>query len=60
MGSMFEQADGTSKIGASFRRSSYHRWLKRARPRAIRRWVKLLLRKGEDPPKRVGFRGYET
>ena len=59
-----EQADGSLNLrhgkrnGKAF--SPYHHWLKRAHNRMIRRVTKLLLRAGEEPPPRFGYRGWET
>jgi len=57
-----EQADGNwirTKRG-HVKASAYHRWLKRARGRLIRRVVKAMIRREQQPPRKFGYRGYES
>jgi len=61
MGGPHEQADGNQFRPRGYaRKRAYHRWLKRGHARLARRLVRLMLRRGEeDPPPKIGYRGWE-
>ncbi len=62
MPSVLEQADGNwlrKKRGHTII-SSYHQWLKKGRNRLIRRMTKLMLKRGQEPPRKVGYKGWES
>jgi len=57
-----EQADGNwirTRRG-HVRANDYHRWLKKGRGRQIRRIVKAMLRREEEPPGKFGHHGWES
>lgn len=60
---MMIQADGgilrTKRGYAHGGRKSGHRYLKRAYHRTVRRRVKAILARDEEPPRNFKYRGYE-
>jgi hypothetical protein len=62
MGSPNTQADGNwcRYHRGHVRQSKYHQYLKRGRARWIRRLVKLMCRREEEPPSKIGYRGWES
>ena len=62
MAHVMEQADGgwiRTKRGNA-KANDYHRWLKRGRNRQIRRVVKVMLQRDQEPPSKFRYHGYET
>lgn len=57
-----EQADGnwTHRKRGYTSMSTYHRWLKKAHSRQMRRIVRQMIRNGTEPPRRLGYDGWES
>uniref|UniRef100_A0A6M3KA67 Uncharacterized protein n=1 Tax=viral metagenome TaxID=1070528 RepID=A0A6M3KA67_9ZZZZ len=64
MGTPREQQDSSFLLRYGKRNgkhlSPWHRWLRRAYHKFVRREAKAALRAGEEPPRKSGYEGWET